>query len=69
MTKQEFQEMTGLAVNEEQMWGIHEAYITSGLDKQDFCEAIKSQKGAAELAQAKLEDKDKVFSVRKYFGI
>lgn len=33
MTKQEFQEMTGLAVNEEQMWGIHEAHITSGLDK------------------------------------
>lgn len=29
MTKQEFQEMTGLTVDEEQMWGIHEAYITS----------------------------------------
>ena len=43
--------MTGLAVNEEQMWGIHEAYITSRLDKQDFCEAIKSQNGAAELAE------------------
>jgi hypothetical protein len=51
MTKQEFQEMTGLTVDEEQMWGIHEAYITSGLDKQDFCEAIKSQNGAAELAE------------------
>lgn len=51
MTKQEFQEMTGLTVDEEQMWGIHEAYITSGLGKQDFCEAIKSQKGAAELAE------------------
>lgn len=43
--------MTGLTVDEEQMWGIHEAYITSGLGKQDFCEAIKSQKGAAELAE------------------
>jgi hypothetical protein len=51
MTKQEFQEMSGLEVNEEQMWGIHEAYLTADLDKQDFCEALKTPKGAAELAE------------------
>lgn len=51
MTKQEFQEMTGLTVDEEQMWGIHEAYLTADLDKQDFCEALKTPKGAAELAE------------------
>lgn len=43
--------MTGIKVNEEQMWRIHEAYLTSGLDKQQFCEALKTPKGAAELTE------------------
>lgn len=40
MTKQEFKEMTGIRVTDEQMWQMHEAYLASGLDKQQFCRMI-----------------------------
>lgn len=28
--------MIGLVVDEEQMWGIHKAHLTSGLENQKF---------------------------------
>jgi hypothetical protein len=40
MTKKEFWEMTGLVVDEEQMWGIHKAHLASGLENQKFQKSL-----------------------------
>ena len=51
MTKQEFQEMTGLTVDEEQMWGIHEAYLTTNAQIADLQKIIaQQQKTISELS-------------------
>ena len=43
MTAQEFKDRTGIQLSDEQMWALHEVYMTGEQSKDYFCALIKSQ--------------------------
>ena len=42
MTAKEFTEMTGIGLDDEQMWCIHEVYMAGEQDKDYFCALVKT---------------------------
>lgn len=59
MTQQEFTQRTLVAVSTKEFWAIHEVYMNSDLDKDDFCKAwakmnasrVKAAKEAIKVAR------------------